>query len=89
MTKARKQANFRRRIAILFFIFLVANLVMKLTGVSTLDESQALTASHAMGMKIAYYVVPIFFLLMGLLFAKLSHSKSAEAESIEIGGCSW
>lgn len=89
MTKARKQANFRRRVAILFFIFLVANLVMKFAGVSTLDETQVLTASHAMGMKVAYYAVPVFFLIMGLLFAKLSHSKSAEAESIEIGGCSW
>lgn len=62
---------------------------MKFAGFSTLDESQAITASHAMGMKVTYYVVPVFFLVMGLLFAKLSHSKSAEAESIEIGGCSW
>lgn len=89
MTKARKQANFRRKIALLFFIFLLVNLVMKFAGFSTLDASQAITESHAMGMKVTYYVVPVFFLCMGLLFAKLSHSKSAEAESIEIGGSSW
>lgn len=89
MTKARKQANFRRKLAVIFFIFLIANIVLKFVGFSTLDESQAITASHALGMKVTYYVVPVFFLLMGLLFAKLSHSKSAEASSIEIGGCSW
>jgi len=89
VTKARKQANFRRRIAVLFFIFLVANLIMKFAGFSTLDAQQAFSASNEIGMKVTYYALPAFFLLMSLLFAKLSHSKSAEAESIEIGGCSW
>ncbi|MFT6267975.1 MAG: hypothetical protein ACJAVV_000780 [Alphaproteobacteria bacterium] len=89
MTKARKQARFRGKIAGLFFIFLLLNIVMKLTGFSTLDDSQAITASHALGMKVSYYLIPGFFLLMSLLFMQLSRSKSAEAESIEIGGCSW
>jgi hypothetical protein len=89
VTKARKQARFRGKIAGLFFIFLLLNIVMKLTGFSTLDDSQAITASHALGMKVSYYLIPGFFLLMSLLFMQLSRSKSAEAESIEIGGCSW
>lgn len=62
---------------------------MKFAGFSTLDASQAITESHAAGMKVTYYLMPIFFLLMGLLFVKLSRSKSVEAESIEIGGSSW
>jgi TRAP-type C4-dicarboxylate transport system permease small subunit len=89
VTKARKQANFRAKVAGLFFIFLLINIAMKLTGFSHLDDSQALTASHALGMKVTYYAVPIFFLCMSLLFVQLSRRKSAEAESIEIGGCSW
>ncbi|GAB56544.1 hypothetical protein GPUN_2429 [Glaciecola punicea ACAM 611] len=89
MTKARKQANFRGKIAGLFFIFLLINIAMKIAGISTLDESQALTVSHAMGMKISYYAIPVFFLLSSLVFMQLSRRKSAEAESIEISGCSW
>jgi hypothetical protein len=88
MTKARKQANFRRKVAVLFFIFLFINLVLKFFGISTLDTDEALNNSHAMGIKMSYYVVPAFFLIMGLLFGLLSRRKSAEAESIEIGGCS-
>lgn len=89
MTKARKQAHFRRRVAITFFIFLLVNVVMKVTGFSTLDPSQAVTASHAFGMKVAYFLLPSFFLFMAVLFMYLSRRKSAQAESIEISGCSW
>ncbi|MFT6736968.1 MAG: hypothetical protein ACJA0G_001098 [Kangiellaceae bacterium] len=89
VTKARRQAKFRGKIAVLFFIFLLINIVMKLFGFSTLDDSQTITASHALGMKVSYFMIPAFFLTMSLLFMQLSRSKSAEAESIEIGGCSW
>jgi TRAP-type C4-dicarboxylate transport system permease small subunit len=89
VTKARKQANFRGKIAVLFFIFLTINIAMKLIGLSTLDVSQAVTESHALGIQVTYYLAPAFFLLMALLFLQLSKRKSAEAESIEIGGCSW
>lgn len=89
MNKPRKQANFRRRVAVLFFVFLLINVGMKFAGFSTLDATQANMAPNAFGMKVSYYVVPIFFLIMSLLFAKLSRVKSAEAESMEIGGGRW
>lgn len=89
VTKARKQANFRRKIAVLFFIFLLINIAMKMVGFSTLDETQAITATHVVGMKMAYYAFPIFFLFCSIVFYQLSRRKSAEAESIEIGGCSF
>lgn len=89
MTKARKQANFRGKIAGLFFIFLLVNIAMKIAGISTVDQSQALRVSHVTGMIISYYAIPVFFLLSGLVFMELSRRKSAEAESIEISGCSW
>lgn len=87
MTKARKQANFRRKLAVLFFLFFVINIVLKLTGISTLQVDSA--QANALGMQISYYALPIFFVIVGTWFAYSSKSKSAEAESIEIGGCSW
>jgi TRAP-type C4-dicarboxylate transport system permease small subunit len=87
MTKARKQANFRRKLAVLFFIFFIANIALKLAGITTLSAQSG--QANALGMQITYYAIPAFFLLVGILFAYSSKSKSAEAESIEIGGCSW
>ncbi len=89
MTKARKQANYRRKIAYLFFILLLVNIVLKLAGVSSLDTSAAINATQALGMKISYFAVPAFFLLVGLLFTKLSKSKEIEAHNIELGGARW
>ena len=89
MTKARKQANFRRRIASLFFILLILNITMKFFGVTILDDSQAMSASHHMSIKVAYYAMPVLFFIISAVFMLLSRLKSAEAESIEIGGCSF
>lgn len=89
MTKARKQANYRRKIAYLFFIFLTINLILKLVGVSSLDTTDSINATQALGMKISYFAVPAFFLILGLFFARLSKSKALEAHNIEMGGARW
>jgi uncharacterized Tic20 family protein len=89
VTNSRKQANYRRKIAYLFFIFLSINLILKLAGVSTLDTTTAINASQALGMKITYFAVPAFFLILGLLFVRLSKSKAMEAHNIELGGARW
>ena len=89
MTKARKQANYRRKIAYLFFLLLIINLILKLLGVSSLDTSTAINASQAFGMKITFFAVPVLFLLLGLLFVRLSKSKEIEAYNIEMGGSRW
>jgi hypothetical protein len=89
MTKARKQANFRRKIAGLFFILLIINIIMKFFGLTILDDSEAMSASHVMSIKVAYYGMPVLFFITSAVFMVLSRLKSAEAESIEIGGCSF
>jgi len=89
VTKARKQANYRRKIAYLFFIFLLINLVLKVMGISSLDTSSAINASQAFGMKVSFYLVPAVFLIMALFFARLSKSKAIEAHNIELGGSRW
>lgn len=89
MTKARKQANLRRKLAFFFLFLLLVNIVLKITGISTLDTSSAITHSHALGMKVIYFLVPSVLLALSVLFAVFSKRKSVEAESIEISGCSW
>ena len=89
MTRARQQARYRSKIALIFFVLLAINIVLKITGISTLDTESAINATQALGMKITYFAVPLLFLLLGLLFAKLSKSKSREARNIELGGALW
>jgi hypothetical protein len=88
MTKTRKQAQYRRKIADVFFIFLIINLILKAIGVSSLEASAAMDASQALGMETAYFFIPVFFLLLGLFFVRLSKGKSLQAHNIEMSG-SW
>lgn len=89
MTKERKQANLTKKLSIFFFLLLVINVSLKLSGFTTMDTAGALNASHAVADKIIYFGVPSLFLVLGLWFAKLSKTKSVEAESIEVSGCYW
>jgi hypothetical protein len=83
MNKARKQAKFRKTISIVFFVIAAANVLLKILGVSSLDTSSATTLAGAMGMKLGYYSVPIFFALIGWVFYTSSQNKFLEAEAIE------
>lgn len=68
---------------------LFINIILKLMGVSSLDTSEAITASHALGIKVIYYVLPVLFLLLGAWLFSISRAKSVQAESVEISGCYW
>ena len=89
MTKARKQSNYRKKIAYFFFILLAINIILKLTGVSTLDTTDAINSTQAFSIKVTYFLVPSVLLLIGLFFNRLSKSKAIEAHNIEMGGGRW
>ncbi len=89
MTKERKQANLTKKLSLFFFTLLIINVSLKISGFSTFDTNYALNASHAMADKIIYFGVPSLFLVLGVWFAKLSKTKSVEAESVEVSGCYW
>ncbi|WP_412970796.1 hypothetical protein [Glaciecola sp. MF2-115] len=83
MNKARKQAKFRKKMAIVFFVITATNVLLKILGISSLDTSSATTLAGAVGMKFGYYSVPIFFSLIGWAYYASSQNKVLEAETIE------
>lgn len=89
MNKARKKASFRKKVAYFFFLLLLINIGLKIAGISSLEITDNTLAAEALAIKAKYFALPIGFLLFGVLFQYLSHAKSKEADSHELGGTNW
>ncbi|MDT0594909.1 hypothetical protein [Glaciecola petra] len=89
MINARKKASFRKEVAYFFFFLLVINIALKLLGISSLEISDGTLAAQELAIKAKYFALPLVFLFCGMLFQYLSHAKSKEAESYELGGTNW
>ncbi|MGB3724717.1 MAG: hypothetical protein WA981_03040 [Glaciecola sp.] len=89
MYKARRQANFRKKIAYIFYFLAVLNALVKVTGLWPLDTSSAITSSEAVVIKMAYYFLPLVLLAIGGTFNLLSKVKASQAEAYNMRGSSW
>lgn len=89
MYKARKQASFRKKIAYLFYFLAAVNAILKLTGVLVLDASMAITSTEAMGIKLAFYFLPLVLLAIGIVFNILSKKKMSKADAYDMRGSVW
>lgn len=89
MHKARKQANFRKKIAYLFYFFAALNAILKLSGVLVLDTAQAVNPAEAMAIKLSFYFLPLVLLVLGATFNILSRVKASQAEAYNMRDSSW